>query len=774
MKGSTLFLLSRSALAVTGALVLVSCSSPSKPAASVPAPQPVGPLKSLQYSGDHAAVTELDRAIAAARLDPAKLGAIRAELLALLADPAATFAGKQVAAERLGKVLPAIDRAADVPPVLTAMLGDDSLVNLARLALDPVPGAGVDAAYLDGATRGTGFVRLALVQSLGGRRSGAAVPLLGRLLADSEAGVAAAGALGQIGSAEALAALRGAPDPLAPAVLAAELRCAQALPGAEAAPALSAMHDNEKVPAVFRAAAFRGLLSAEPAKAPERIAAGLAGGDVGLRPVALEAIDEVDAPDMISTLAGRLAQWDSATQVAAIAAFGRKGDPAARPALLAAVHSGDPAIRTAALAAIGAVPGDREAAAALLEVIAGGSDDARLARQSLARLDGAGVSEFVLAGATDGEGARRLACIEQLGLRQMTDTVPLLLKMRREPDAAIRTAALGALGIVAPPETQPAIIDWAVSAAEAAEQTRALRTLVSVTERNHDAAARVRPIADALDRAAPEVQKRLLLVFNRIGGGPAADCVAAVAARDDAALAEAAATELARWPDKSGVLRLVAVAEKSRLAPVRAAAVQGAVKNIEASLERRSAEQSALVIRLLAVADDAAVRSRLAGLLGRAADEAALAKAKALASDPTVGAVARESARAIEANQKWPPVMTAFQHDRAAANIVSGTRAYWSGPKGDERWLQADFKVSRPLRRITLDQMKHEDEFPESYQVFVTDDPAAPGQPVAQGAGTRAATTVIDLPAGTHGRYLIIRNRQTTLDNWVVTQLLID
>jgi hypothetical protein len=56
----------------------------------------------------------------------------------------------------------------------------------------------------------------------------------------------------------------------------------------------------------------------------------------------------------------------------------------------------------------------------------------------------------------------------------------------------------------------------------------------------------------------------------------------------------------------------------------------------------------------------------------------------------------------------------------------------------------------------------------------VTNDPAALGAVVAQGAGQRNKT-VIDLPAGTSGRYVIIKNTAARADSsWTISDLYID
>src|SRR5688572_14748766 len=67
----------------------------------------VSPLADLTYSGDQSALDAFDRELNAAGKDPAKLGALEQQLLAVVRKTDATFAGRQAAARRLGLVLAA-------------------------------------------------------------------------------------------------------------------------------------------------------------------------------------------------------------------------------------------------------------------------------------------------------------------------------------------------------------------------------------------------------------------------------------------------------------------------------------------------------------------------------------------------------------------------------------------------------------------------------------------------------------------------------------------
>ena len=108
-------------------------------------------------------------------------------------------------------------------------------------------------------------------------------------------------------------------------------------------------------------------------------------------------------------------------------------------------------------------------------------------------------------------------------------------------------------------------------------------------------------------------------------------------------------------------------------------------------------------------------------------------------------------------------------------NLTDGnTGNRWSVPAEGDEWVEVDFILSRPLRRITLDQTGRGAEFPESYELYVTNDVAVPGKVVATGVG-QTNKTVIDLPVGTRGRYVIIKNVAARKDTpWSICEIFVD
>jgi HEAT repeat protein len=604
-----------------------------------------------------------------------------------------------------------------------------------------------------------------------------AVPPLVALLRDADppTAAAAAAALGRIGGPTAIAALRRAPP--SPTVFDALLALAGTLSPAEGAALAEALAADSRWPAHDRAAAAQTSLDLEPARAAARIVEFLASDRAAFRQTALGLVGTSHAPGLVAALDGAFYSLDLSIQPAVLAALSRRADAAATPLVLGAAHRADPGVRAAAITALGSQPGDVSLVIELGRLaLAQDADEARTARAALARLHGPGVTAAILAGATSGDAASRAVFIDQLAARNVAEGLPLLRHCRNDPNPAIRLAALNALATLAPPEDQSLLLDWLLKAPSEEERSRALRSVASVTQRNPDTTARARPVFEALEKSPPAIARTLLPLLLRLGGRETAECAARLALRSDTALSTAAVATLARWPDATAQASLVTVATSvTARTDLRAAAAEAALRYYERAREPWLAADTERVARLLDFSTDLAIRARLVPLLGRAADRAAADLAERLQAEPALADLARSAATLIAANCAGPPGIRVSKNEEAAARIIDGSTATaWAAVLTPDLWLECDFRTSRPMHRLTFDQTGRAAEFPERLEIYVTDDPRNPGRPVATAVGQRNRT-VVDLPPGTRGRYLIVKNTAERLSAmWSICELFID
>jgi hypothetical protein len=223
------------------------------------------------------------------------------------------------------------------------------------------------------------------------------------------------------------------------------------------------------------------------------------------------------------------------------------------------------------------------------------------------------------------------------------------------------------------------------------------------------------------------------------------------------------------------VAALATVAQKASLPSARAGALKAALDYLEKNREAWSPETATIIGTLFASTKDPEPRQRLIALLGRANDKASLALAEKQAGDPAIGPAARDAAEIIRSNLAGAPTLRASENTENVKNMIDGkTATRWFAETNGEEWVEIAFKASRPVHRITLDETGRATEFPERYEVFVTDDAQHPGAALASGPGQRNKT-VIDLPAGTRGRYIIIKNTEPRAESqWSICELFVD
>ena len=186
-------------------------------------------VKKYDWGQSRLALTEVSEIIKKAHSSSTELRKIEKALLGVLTSDA-TRAGKQYVCRELS-----IIGTGQSVSVLGNMLVDEETSDMARYALERIPGTGVDEALRSALRKAKGKPKIGIINSLGQRRDRRAVRTLSRMVTDSDKAVAmaAAAALGQIADARATEVLKGAADnvsgKLQLVVLDSYLKCADQL-----------------------------------------------------------------------------------------------------------------------------------------------------------------------------------------------------------------------------------------------------------------------------------------------------------------------------------------------------------------------------------------------------------------------------------------------------------------------------------------------------------------------------------------------------------------
>jgi len=189
----------------------------------------LGKVKTYDWGQSRLALTEVSEIIKQAQGDKGQLAKIEKALLGVL-ESDAKRAGKQFVCRQLS-----IIGTEQSVPTLAKMLAGEETSDMARYALERIPGSAVDEALRGALRRARGNARIGIINSLGQRRDKGSVKILSMILGrrNQEAAMAAAAALGQIADSQAAEALAEAKNKaegkLLSVVLDAYLKCADKL-----------------------------------------------------------------------------------------------------------------------------------------------------------------------------------------------------------------------------------------------------------------------------------------------------------------------------------------------------------------------------------------------------------------------------------------------------------------------------------------------------------------------------------------------------------------
>jgi len=456
-------------------------------------------------------------------------------------------------------------------PVLAGLLGDEKLAHMARYALEPIPDPAVDEALRAALGTLKGRLLVGVIGSLGVRRDAQAIEPLAGMLKDPDADVAqaAARALGSIGTTAAAKAIEGAlagtPAGNRLAFCEGLFRAAESLAAkgqrAEAIAIYDRLRSLEQAPHQVRAGALRGAILARGDEGLGLLKQGLQSGDYVLFAAAVRTAQEMTVKGVAETLTAELGQLPADRQIVVIQALARRADAAALPAIDAAAKSGAKPVRLAAIRAVPALPA---AGAVLFELLEDpDAEIAQAAQESLAAVAGAQVDAAVLKMLAGAQPKQRLAALELIGQRRMTQAVPEVVKALGDADAGVRQSALRRLGELSGPEQLPALVDLLMAAKSPQDLNAAEQAVSAVAAKAENPQSCTEKLVARM-AGAPVAQKTALLrVLGSLGGAGALEAVRGSVKDPNAEVRAAAIRTLSAWKTAEALPDLLALAQKA-------------------------------------------------------------------------------------------------------------------------------------------------------------------------------------------------------------------
>jgi HEAT repeat protein len=285
--------------------------------------------------------------------------------------------------------------------------------------------------------------------------------------------------------------------------------------------------------------------------------------DKDLRALGLEQVrTEAKGAAATKRFAAELPKLPPDAQTGLLRALADRGDTAARPAVLDMLKSSrEEPVRIAAISAAGAL-GEPADLKLLVQFLAEGAKAQQTAaRASLVRLRGQAVPAAIAGEIKQANPATAVALIEILATRRALDTIPDLLAAAIGDEAAVRHAAMTALGQLAGPEHIPGMVQGVLRAARGPHRDAAERAIAAVSARISDPAMRADPVLKVWQGLDQPDQNALLPALGRVGGSQTLAVVDAAIANADAARHVGGVRALCNWPDASVAPRLIKLAQ---------------------------------------------------------------------------------------------------------------------------------------------------------------------------------------------------------------------
>lgn len=430
-------------------------------------------------------------------------------------ESAAPLADKDAACARLRQI--GTEKSV---PYLAKLLPHPELSHSARFALTTMPYPSATEALLTAAQATTGTTKAGILISLGERRATNAATFMGQCLADPDGtvAIAAARALGRVGSLEAMEALSAFLDQsgggLRLAVLDSILAAAdQQLKAGQPAAVLRLYRrlTGPDFPGEIQMAAHRGIMLSDLQKAPDLILEAL-GGEAGpAQNAALSLMPDLQTDDFVPKLCGALPGFQTEVQAAVLQALVYRRDRRAGGSVLALTKSKEPKIRLQALTALGTL-GDAAAVPALLAAATqGDAAESSAAKASLSILHADGVEQALRTELQTGAGAHKAQAASTLAGRGDRSALPALLWLAATDDLASK-AAMEALALLAEPADLPALARLVCEADDfdrASERSSVLQKAIIRWQSAHERIDGAH-LAQAIETSTPVARRALL------------------------------------------------------------------------------------------------------------------------------------------------------------------------------------------------------------------------------------------------------------------------
>jgi HEAT repeat protein len=565
----------------------------------------------------------------------------------------ATIAAKQAACRHLRE----IGSAASVP-VLGKMLLQEKSSDMARYALEKIPGAEAEKALVQGLSKSDGKIRLGIITSLGDRGALSSVAHLERLLSgkDEAESIVSAKALGKIASQEAISVLSESlvqsSGSMKDHVASSLLHCAEI----QAANRETGMADEifkrlirAEITLPIRQAAMRGQIASSGEKAREKIIDALKGKNPDQYAPAIAMVKDFYDTSSIQEVHVLLADLPAESQVQLLEVLSQFRDEGVRASIVAAVKSPDLLVRVAALKAL-KYAGNYTIVEFLVSHAAQAKGEEQMAaRNSLWGLRCSQADPTILTNLVKNlDEAIQHELILAVNERRIKEGLHILLSRAQYSSDRNRQQAILGLKNIASPSDLSLLVDLLLGMIKEADQMEMASTIASVASQSPRPIGKARAVLDKLESVTDvKGRKALCRTLGKIGENSSLPILRAALKDDNPDIKDAAVRALAEWPTRIAKEDLLHIAKTSETPVHKILALQAYIRMIgmEPYRSPKSAVQSFKDVLDFARSED---KKLILGILPTFASPEALELAQSFLQDKEVEAETQLAIKKIQ------------------------------------------------------------------------------------------------------------------------------
>jgi len=615
-------------------------------------------LKTYEQGENDSLILELNALIRSQRTSDQGRLECEQQLISFLKKEA-TQAGKMEACRHLR--IMGTERSVSV---LQDMLLKNETTDMARYALEKIPGAACDKALVQGLKKSNGLIKTGIVSSLGHRKVPEAVPYLEEILYQKEnpsLSLAAAAALGHIQNQQAaevlLKAFLKTREDLKIQITGSLLKCAEKFLSKENPKKAIHIYNqilNADLRLSLNNSAYRGKIMASGPRGAQLILETLRNKNEKVYPSCIEMIPDCFDAAQINQILSLIPSLPDSVKVPLISVLSLYPEKEVRQTVTDSVQSSSQEVRLACLKTLKKI--GNSSTVGFLAQYAARSDgkEKPQARSSLWGLKGADIDERIILNLDVEKNPEiQIEYIKAVEERRIYSGKKILFEKSSSPHPKIRLQAVKSIKTISSPEDLPRLIEYLINTQDDQLREETLNTTAFTALKIKDPLKRGNPVTHVLSGTEdPLSRSYLYLLLGRIGDDSTLPVLRRAVDEDNEMIQDAVVRAFSSWPNSTPAEDVLYLARSSDKLEHQILCLRSYIKMIGMEPFRRPQAS----VRCLETALDLAQRDHekimILGVLPKFPCEEALELAQHLVQDPNIEQEAKKALGLIQENIK--------------------------------------------------------------------------------------------------------------------------